>query len=96
MHKRTEFQRMIEAVKHDEIIEEYRKDYQIYTSTLNQLQKPVDEKPPNFSAVEVLPQNNFKELYEMLTHEYKCALWQSVIKEIRIDRENKITSISFG
>ncbi len=96
MHKRTEFQRMIEAVKHDEIIEEYRKDYQIYTSTLNQLQEPVDEKPPNFSAVEVLPQNNFKELYEMLTHEYKCALWRSAIKEIRIDRENKITGISFG
>ena len=68
MHKRTEFQRMIEAVKHDEIIEEYRKDYQIYTSTLNQLQEPVDEKPPNFSAVEVLPQTNFNELYEMLTH----------------------------
>lgn len=77
-------------------IEEYRKDYQIYTSTLNQLQEPVDEKPPNFSGIEILLQNNFKELYETLTREYKRALWRSVIKEIRIDRENKITGISFG
>lgn len=77
-------------------LEEYKKDYQIYTSALNQMPEPTDEKPPDFSAVEKLLQNNFKEIYETLTREEKRTLWRSAIKEIRIDSENNITGISFG
>ncbi len=77
-------------------LEEYKKDYQIYTSALNQLPEAVDEKPPDFSAIEALLQNNFKQIYETLTREEKRTLWRSIIKEIRIDSENNITGISFG
>lgn len=79
-------------------LEEYKKDYQIYTSTLNQLSeiKDENEKPPNFSAIEAILNNNFKEIYNALTREEKRTLWRSIIKEIRIDSENNITGISFG
>ena len=77
-------------------IEEYKKDYQIYQATLNQLSDPVEEKPPDFSAAHALLQNNFRQIYETLTREEKRTLWRSAIKEIRIDSENNITGISFG
>ena len=77
-------------------IEEYRKDYEIYTSALNQLQEPADIKPPDFFAVESILNNNFKEIYKTLTREEKRTLWRSAIKEIRIDSENNITGVSFG
>lgn len=77
-------------------LEEYKKDYQVYTAALNQLPEPVEEKPPDFSAVEALLQNNFRQIYETLTREEKRTLWRSAIKEIRIDSENNITGISFG
>lgn len=77
-------------------IDEYRKDYQIYTTALNQLPEPAEEKPPDFTAVEALPQKDFKTIYDTLTREEKRALWRSAIKEIRIDNDNNITGISFG
>lgn len=77
-------------------LEEYKKDYQVYTAALNQLPDPVEEKPPDFSAVEKLLQNNFRQIYETLTREEKRTLWRSAIKEIRIDSENNITGVSFG
>lgn len=77
-------------------IEEYKKDYQVYQAALNQLPEPAEEKPPDFSAVEALLQNNFRQIYETLTREEKRTLWRSAIKEIRIDSENNITGISFG
>lgn len=77
-------------------IEEYKKDYQIYQAALNQLPDPVEENPPDFSAVEAILQNNFRQIYETLTREEKRTLWRSAIKEIRIDSENNITGVSFG
>ena len=77
-------------------IEEYKKDYEIYTSALQQLPESQAETPPDFSAVERLLQSDFKSIYDTLTREEKRTLWRSVIKEIRIDKENNITGISFG
>ncbi len=77
-------------------IEEYKKDYEIYSSALQQIQEPVTEAPPDFSAVERLLQEEFKQLYTTLTREEKRTLWRSVISEIRVDSENNITGISFG
>ena len=68
----------------------------MYQAALNQLPEAVDEKPPDFAAVEKLLHNNFKEIYDTLTREEKRTLWRSAIKEIRIDSENNITGISFG
>lgn len=77
-------------------IEEYKKDYEIYTAALRQVPEPVAEAPPDFEAVEKLLQADFKNIYDTLTREEKRTLWRSVISEIRIDSENNITGISFG
>ena len=77
-------------------IDEYKKDYEIYTAALRQLPEPAAEAPPDFEAVERLLQSDFKNIYESLTREEKRTLWRSVISEIRIDSENNITGISFG
>lgn len=77
-------------------IEEYKKDYEIYTAALRQVPEPAAEAPPDFEAVENLLQSDFKNIYDTLTREEKRTLWRSVISEIRIDSENNITGISFG
>lgn len=77
-------------------IEEYRKDYEIYTSALKQMPNDKEmEQPPNFKAVERLLQSDFKNLYNTLTREEKRTLWRSAIKEIRIDNDYNITGIIF-
>lgn len=77
-------------------IEEYRKDYEIYTSALEQIPNNKEmEQPPNFKAVERLLQSDFKNLYNTLTREEKRTLWRSAIKEIRIDNDYNITGIIF-
>lgn len=77
-------------------IEDYKKDYEIYTAALCQIPEPVVETPPNFKAAENLLQPDYKKIYNTLTREEKRTLWRSVISEIRIDSENNITGISFG
>lgn len=77
-------------------IEEYKKDYEIYTAALNQIPDAAQEQPPNFEAVERLLQSDFRNLYNTLTREEKRTLWRSVIKEIRIDNDLNITGIIFG
>lgn len=77
-------------------MEEYKKDYDIYTAALRQLPEPVAESPPDFEAVERLLDSEFRNIYDSLSREEKRALWRSVISEIRIDTDNNITGISFG
>lgn len=78
-------------------IEEYKKDYQIYTAALQQIpDEAPEETPPDFSAVERMLQADFKSIYDSLTREEKRTLWRSVILEIRVDRDNNITGIIFG
>lgn len=77
-------------------IEEYRKDYDIYTAALRQLPEPAAESPPDFASIERLLGSDFRNIYDSLSREEKRALWRSVISEIRIDSDNNITGISFG
>lgn len=78
-------------------IEEYKKDYQIYTAALQQIPEEMpEETPPDFSAVERMLQADFRNIYDSLTREEKRTLWRSVISEIRVDRDNNITGIIFG
>ena len=77
-------------------IEEYRKDYEIYASALEQMPNDKEmEQPPNFKVIERLLQSDFKNLYNTLTREEKRTLWRSAIKEIRIDNDYNITGIIF-
>ena len=77
-------------------MEEYRKDYAIYTAALNQLPEPSEEKPPDFAAVQRLLSSDFRKIYDTLTREEKRTLWRSVIKEIKVDNDLNIAGISFG
>ncbi len=77
-------------------LEEYRKDYEIYSAALEQLPVPAQEAPPDFNAVRKLLTADFKAIYDTLTREEKRSLWRSVIEEIRIDNDGNIAGIIFG
>lgn len=77
-------------------IEDYKRDYQIYTAALNQIPETAQEAPPDFAAVRRLLDVDFKTIYEKLTREEKRTLWRSVIREIRIDNDQNITGVVFG
>jgi len=77
-------------------IEDYKRDYEIYTAALNNISEPSIEPPPDFTAVRKLLGKNFRNIYNGLTREEKRTLWRSVIKEIRIDNDQNITGIIFG
>lgn len=76
-------------------LEEYRKDYEIYSAALNQIPEPVQETPPDFTAVQKLLDTDFRKIYNTLTREEKRSLWRSSISEILVDADNNITGISF-
>lgn len=72
-------------------IEEYKKDYEIYTTALRKVPEHVSEATPDFKSVEKLLQSDYKNIYGTLTREEKRTLWRSAISEIRIDSESNIT-----
>ncbi len=77
-------------------IEEYKKDYEIYTAALGQLPDPAQEAPPDFSAVRKYLTADFKAIYETLSREEKRTLWRSAIEEIKVDNAGNVTGIIFG
>ena len=77
-------------------IEEYKKDYEIYTAALGQLPDPAQEAPPDFAAVRKYLTADFKAIYETLTREEKRTLWRSAIEEIKVDNAGNVTGIIFG
>ena len=76
-------------------LDEYRRDYEKYTSQLNEPTDAVDERRPNFDAIKAVLSKNFRDSYNRLDRAEKRSLWHSIIKEIRIDKERQITSIVF-
>ena len=77
-------------------LEEYRRDYGLYTSQLAERPKPsAEEERPNFEAVEAILARGFRSIYDSFEPEEKRTLWRSVIKEIHVDKERQITGIVF-
>ena len=77
-------------------LEEYRRDYELYTAQLAERTAPsAEEERPNFEAVEAILASGFRKIYDGLEREEKRTLWRSVIKEICVDKERQITGISF-
>ena len=76
-------------------LEDYKKDYEIYTAALQNIPEPEKEKTPDFSKIESILDNGFKTIYENLSREEKRTLWRTVITEIRIDNDENITGIIF-
>lgn len=77
-------------------IDEYKKDFEIYTAALKQIPEQTQESAPNFAAVERLLQSDFRAMYDIMSREEKRTLWRSIIKEIRVDNDLNITSIIFA
>ena len=76
-------------------IEEYRRDYELYTAQLTEQPAPAVEERPSFEAVEAILASGFHKIYDGLDRWEKRTLWRSAIKEIRVDKERQITGISF-
>ena len=77
-------------------LDEYRRDYELYTAQLDE--RPavlVREERPNFEAVEAILAKGFRSIYDSFEPEEKRTLWRSVIKEIHVDMERRITGIVF-
>lgn len=77
-------------------IEDYKKDYKIYTEALQNIPDVIQEMPPNLSGVRRVLDDDFKAIYGSLSREEKRTLWRSIISEIRVDRDNNITGIIFN
>lgn len=77
-------------------MEEYKKDYEIYTTALQNIPEPAAEIPPDFSSAEAICASGFRETYDTLSKEEKRTLWRTALKEILIDAENNIIGITFG
>lgn len=76
-------------------IEEYKTDYDIYSSALQQLHEPASEIPPDFTAIEKMLDSDFRLVYNGLSPEDKRTVWRSAIKEIRIDKDQNVSGIIF-
>ena len=77
-------------------LEEYRRDYELYTAQLAEHPTiPAEEERPNFEAVEAILAKGFHSIYDSFAPEEKRTLWRSVIKEIHVDKERQITRIVF-
>ena len=77
-------------------LEEYRRDYELYTSQLAERPTPsAEEERPNFEAVEAILAKGFRSIDDSFEPEEKRTLWRSVIKEIHVDKERQITGIVF-
>ena len=77
-------------------LEEYRRDYELYTTQLAERTAPsAEEERPNFEAIEAILETGFRKIYDGLEREEKRTLCRSVIKEIHVDKERQITRISF-
>lgn len=76
-------------------IEDYKKDYEIYTAALEKLPEPKEEAPPDFSRIEKIMDNGFIEMYKKMPRENKRSFWRSLVTEIYIDNDLNITNVSF-
>lgn len=52
-------------------IEDYKKDYKIYTEALQNIPDVIQEMPPNLSAVRRVLDDDFKAIYDSLSREEK-------------------------
>lgn len=65
-------------------IEDYKRDYQIYTAALKQIPEPSIEPPPDFAAVRRLLDNDFKTIYENLTREENARFGVLSLKKLEL------------
>ena len=76
-------------------LEEYKRDYEALSTQLKECPAPPPASRPNFEAVEAFLVKDFRQMYDALEREEKRTLWRSIIKEIRVDKDQQITGLVF-
>lgn len=76
-------------------IEEYKKDYEVYSTALKNMQEPEKKENIDLESIKMLLNDNFIEMYQKMSRENKRSFWRSVLKEIRVDNNMEILEISF-
>ena len=74
-------------------METYKADYEMYTAQLAEVQEP-EEPTADIGALQDFLNSDFKAVYEGLSREKRRIVWRSVIKDIKVDAQKRIT-ISF-
>ena len=69
----------------------YKKDYEKYTSILNF--EDIIEEQKDMSRIDDFLKMDYKALYKTLTNEEKRMLWRSILKEIKVDKDNNIALV---
>lgn len=77
-------------------LEDYKRDYIMYSSALSELStSQKEETPPDFAAVHRILDNDFLSTYNTMDRTEKRTFWQSIIKEMVLDDNGHVTSLSF-
>ena len=76
-------------------LDDYKRDYEALTALLEEVPAPRPPARPNFEAVEAFLAQDFRGMYDALERDEKRTLWRSIIKEIRIDKDQQITGLVF-
>ena len=76
-------------------LEDYKRDYEALTALLVEVPAPRPLDRPNFEAVEAFLAQDFRQIYNALERDEKRTLWRSIIKEIRVDKDQQVTGLSF-
>ena len=74
-------------------LDEYKQDRARYEQDLALLAPCEPSEPRDFSALDKLSGAGFRAFYDTMTASEKRYLWRSIIKEIRMDRDKKLTVI---
>ena len=77
-------------------IEEYKKDYEIYSTALKNIQEPEVKKTYfDIEKNKKLLSGDFAGLYKKMSRDKKRTFWRSILRWIKVDNNHKITEISF-
>lgn len=77
-------------------IEEYKKDYEIYSAALKNIQEPeVKKHILTLKKNKKLLSGDFANLYKEMGRDKKRTFWRSILREVKVDNNNKVTEISF-
>ena len=69
--------------------------YEALTALLEERPATPPPKRPDFEAVEAFLAQGFRQIYDALERDEKRTLWRSIIKEIRVDKDQRVTGLSF-
>ena len=74
----------------------YKKDYEIYSTALKNIQEPEVKKTYfDIEKYKKLLSGDFVDLYKKMSRNKKQTFWRTILREIKVDNNHKITEIYF-